>query len=309
MILSRQGNRSFELILSFCFIGIWDLMAKAYVLKLQSPDQPGIVAKVTTVLFESGGNITEAQQFEDTTTSSFFMRVAFDLTDSPGAFEVLYDRLSVVALTLSIDWQLYEAHIPSKAVILVSQQDHCLRDLLYRAWIGEINLEVKAIVSNHPKGEGLFLADSIPYHYLPVTPATKAAQEDQIRGIIDEIAPDVVILARYMQILSDGLSEYLKGRCINIHHSFLPGFKGAKPYHQAYDRGVKVIGATAHYVTADLDEGPIISQDVEPITHAETATELAKKGRDIERRVLSRAVKWHAEHRVFVHGRRTVVFS
>ena len=294
---------------NFGFVVIWIVMAKAYVLKLQSPDQPGIVAKMTTVLFECGGNITEAQQFEDTSTSSFFMRVAFDLVELPGAYELLYDRLAVAASLLSIDWQIYEAHVPCKAVILVSQQDHCLRDLLYRAWIGEINLDVKAIVSNHPRGEGLTLADSIPFHYLPVAAATKAEQEDQIRRILDEIAPDVVILARYMQILSDGLSEYLRGRCINIHHSFLPGFKGAKPYHQAFERGVKVIGATAHYVTADLDEGPIISQDVEPITHSETATDLAKKGRDIERRVLSRAVKWHAEHRVFVHGRRTVVFS
>lgn len=264
---------------------------------------------MTMALFESGGNITQAQQHQDSITNSFFMRVAFDFPELPGAYELLCDRLAAAALPFSIDWRLYEAHVPSKAVILVSQQDHCLRDLLYRAWIGEINLEVKAIVSNHPQGEGLSLADSIPFHYLPVTPATKAAQECQIRRIVDEIAPDVVILARYMQILSDDLSGYLRGRCINIHHSFLPGFKGAKPYHQAYERGVKVIGATAHYVTADLDEGPIIAQDVEPITHDETPAELAKKGRDIERRVLSSAVKWHTEHRVFIHGRRTVVFS
>ena len=307
--MTPESFRLVQLRLSLGLVVIWNVMAKAYVLKLQSPDQPGIVAKMTTVLFESGGNITEAQQFEDKTTSSFFMRVAFDLSELPDACARLRERLAAAAAPLSIDWQLYEADVASKAVILVSQHDHCLRDLLYSAWIGEINLEVKAIVSNHPKGDGLSLTDSIPFHYLPLTPATKASQEDQVGRIIDEIAPDVVILARYMQILSDGLSEHLRGRCINIHHSFLPGFKGAKPYHQAFERGVKVIGATAHYVTVDLDEGPIISQDVEPITHAETPEELAKKGRDIERRVLSRAVKWHTEHRVFIHGRRTVVFS
>jgi formyltetrahydrofolate deformylase len=284
-------------------------MAKAYVLKVQSPDKPGLVATVSTALFESGGNITEAQQFNDSISGHFFMRMAFDLIEAPGAYEGLRERLERAAGSYALEWQLHEAQVAARAVILVSKQDHCLRDLLYRAWMGDLRLDVKAIISNHPRGGYLSLSDSIPFHYLPVTPATKIEQEAEIRMIVDETRPDLVILARYMQVLSDDLSEYLKGRCINIHHSFLPGFKGAKPYRQAYERGVKVIGATAHYVTTDLDEGPIIAQDVEPITHVETPEELARKGRDIERRVLSRAVKWHTEHRVFVFQQRTVVFS
>jgi len=288
-----------------------DLMVTPYVLKLQCPDRPGVVAKVSTALFECGGNVTEAQQFNDPVTGWFFMRVAFDLARARGTYASLCETIAEVgrSLSLELEWQLYDASVPSGAVILVSKQDHCLRDLLYNASLGDIKLAVKAVVSNHPKGSFLSADESIPFHYLPVTRETKSQQEAQIREIVEETKPELVILARYMQILSNDLSEYLKDRCINIHHSFLPGFKGARPYLQAYERGVKIIGATAHYVTSDLDEGPIIAQDVEHVSHTDTPEELARRGRDIERRVLTRAVKWHTEHRVFVHGNRTMVFA
>ncbi len=282
-------------------------MSEPYVLKLQCVDRPGIVANISTALFECGGNITEAQQFNDDISGNFFMRVSFDL---PGAREPeVRRRLAESARRFGLEWQLVSARAPCRVVIMVSQQDHCLRDLLYQAWVGDINLDVRAIISNHPKSPDLSLAERIPFHHLPVTPGTKRSQEAQVRSIIDAQSAELLILARYMQILTEEMAASLAGRCINIHHSFLPGFKGAKPYTQAYERGVKVIGATAHYVTSDLDEGPIIAQDVEEVTHAKGPAALAATGRDIERRVLSRAVKWHAEHRVFVQERRTVVFS
>lgn len=280
-----------------------------YVLKLQCVDRPGIVANVTAALFECGGNITEAQQFNDDISGHFFMRVSFEMKGGAAAETELRRRLGESATRFSMVWRLVLESAPTRTVIMVSQQDHCLQDLLYKTWVGDINLDVRAVVSNHPKGENLPLADKIAFHHLPITPATKVEQEARVRAIVEKEQAELVILARYMQILTEEMSAWLAGRCINIHHSFLPGFKGAKPYHQAYERGVKVIGATAHYVTSDLDEGPIIAQDVEVVSHVQGPAQLAATGRDIERRVLSRAVKWHTEHRVFVHQRRTVVFN
>lgn len=278
-----------------------------YILTLRCDNRPGIVAAVATRLAANGGDITEAQQFDDSLTGKFFMRVAFSMDGPIGAFE---EGFAEDVARLGLDWTLRRADRLRRVLILVSAFDHCMVDLLYRRRIGELPMEVVGIVSNHPRGE---LAQSrdrdIPYHHLPVTRETKAAQEARIRAVIEETDAELVVLARYMQILSDDFSAYLSGRCINIHHSFLPGFKGAKPYHQAHERGVKIIGATAHYVTGDLDEGPIISQDIEHVTHADTPDDLVRKGRDIERRVLARAVAWHLQDRVLLNDDKTVVFG
>jgi formyltetrahydrofolate deformylase len=281
----------------------------AFYLTLSCANRPGIVAAVAACLFESGGNILEAQQFDDLATNRFFMRVAFDV-DSGSADEVkLRERFIPVGSKYAMQWKLRSRDKRQRVLILVSKDDHCLVDLLYRLRIGEMPMEVVGIVSNHPKeAHNLSLLGDIPYHHLPVTPATKPQQEGKIKRIAEETTAELIVLARYMQILSDDLAAYLSGRCINIHHSFLPGFKGAKPYTQAFERGVKMIGATAHYVTADLDEGPIIVQDTEPVSHTDTPETLARKGRDIERRVLARAVLYHLDDRILVNGSKTVVF-
>jgi formyltetrahydrofolate deformylase len=278
-----------------------------YILTLHCKNRPGIVAAVATRLAANGGDITEAQQFDDALTGRFFMRVAFAMDRPIGDFEAGFaeevDRFG-------LDWKLHRADRPRRVLILVSMFDHCMVDLLYRRRIGELPMDVVGIVSNHPRGPLAMSPEAdIPYHHLPITKATKAEQEAQVRGLIEETGAELVVLARYMQVLSDEMSSYLSGRCINIHHSFLPGFKGAKPYHQAFERGVKIIGATAHYVTGDLDEGPIISQDVENVTHSDSPDDLVRKGRDIERRVLARAVRWHLEDRVLLNDGKTVVFS
>jgi len=278
-----------------------------HVLTLQCEDRPGIVAAVATRLAAHGGNITEAAQFDDRETGRFFMRVAFEMG---GSCEPFAASFADDAARFGFEWTLRPAGQRRKVLILVSKFDHCMGDLLYRMRIGELNMEVVGIVSNHPaEALNLTLHHGIPYHHLPITRETKAAQEARIRALIEETGAELVVLARYMQVLSDAFSHWLSGRCINIHHSFLPGFKGAKPYHQAHERGVKMIGATAHYVTGDLDEGPIIAQDVEHVTHADTADDLVRKGRDIERRVLARAVAWHLEDRVLLNGQKTVVFG
>jgi formyltetrahydrofolate deformylase len=277
-----------------------------HVLTLTCADQPGIVAAVTARLFESGANIVQAQQFDDAVTSRFFMRVVFT-TDA--ALTDVHLALAPVADRLGMTWRVASLDQPQRVLLMVSKFDHCLGDLLYRHRIGELPMEIVGIIGNHPASAlATPIPADIPYHHLPITPDTKEQQEAQVRTLVERAGADLVVLARYMQILSDDLARFLEGRCINIHHSFLPGFKGAKPYHQAYDRGVKVIGATAHYVTADLDEGPIIVQDVEHITHADAPDDLIRKGRDIERRVLARAVRHHIEHRVIVAGNKTVVF-
>jgi len=280
----------------------------AFVLNLSCIDRPGIVAAISGFLAQAGCNITEAHQFDDWETGRFFMRVEFAMADADG-FEGLKEQFGERIAHLDADWQLRPRHIAKKVLILVSKFEHCLVDLLYRRSIGELAMDVVGIVSNHPREALSAQIDAdIPFHYLAVTKDTKAAQEAQIRALYAESGAELVILARYMQILSDEMAAWLSGRCINIHHSFLPGFKGAKPYHQAHARGVKMIGATAHYVTADLDEGPIIHQDVEAITHADRPEELVAKGRDIERRVLARAVAYHLEDRVLINGAKTVVF-
>ena len=282
-------------------------MSKSYLLTLQCKNRPGIVAGVATRLAAHGGNITSAQQFDDPETDRFFMRVAFDL---PSPLDDLAGRFSEEVKRFGLQWTLRPQNLPRKVLLLVSKFDHCLVDLLYRQRLGELPMQVVGIVSNHPR-EALSLAsdDAVPFRHFPISHETKAAQEAKIKRVIEESGAELIVLARYMQILSDDFSAYLSGRCINIHHSFLPGFKGAKPYHQAHERGVKMIGATAHYVTDDLDEGPIIAQDVEHVTHADTPDDLVRKGRDIERRVLARAVTFHLQDRVLLNGRKTVVFA
>jgi formyltetrahydrofolate deformylase len=279
------------------------------VLSLSCRDQPGIVAAVAGTLFEAGCNILEAHQFNDAETDLFFMRVRFAMLTA-GSVETLKAAFEDVAATLAITWTMRSVSERQRVMILVSKFDHCLADLLYRWRSGEIAMDVVGLIANHPRETYTHLdLDGIPFHYLPVTKTTKMEQEAQIWDLIRTSNTDLVVLARYMQILSDGFCAKLAGRCINIHHSFLPGFKGAKPYHQAFARGVKLIGATAHYVTSDLDEGPIIEQDVERISHHNSVEDLVRKGREIERRVLARAITWHLDGRVIVNGSKTVVFK
>ena len=281
-----------------------------HVLALSCPNKSGIVATVSTYLFEHGCNILDAQQYDDTETSVFFMRVVFNKVPDAAAFEALKAGFQPIGERFSMSWRMHPRAERKRVMILVSKFDHCLSDLLYRWRIGELAMDVSAIVSNYPR-ETYAHHDlsGIDFHYLPVSKDTKLEQETQLWNLVKETRTDVVVLARYMQILSDGLSAKLAGRCINIHHSFLPGFKGASPYTQAHRRGVKLIGATAHYVTADLDEGPIIEQDVERISHRDTPDDLVRKGRDIERRVLARALRFHLDDRVMLNGRKTIVFA
>jgi formyltetrahydrofolate deformylase len=279
-----------------------------YILTLSCPDRPGLVAAVAGALAEQGCNILGAHQYDDLDTGRFFMRVHFDAVAA--GFERLTAETEKLASRFAMNLRLRRCSERKRVLLLVSRFDHCLGDLLYRNRVGELKMDVVGIVSNHPREAlNVSLLGDIPYHYLPVSGEVKSAQEARIKAIVEETRAELVVLARYMQILSDDLVGYLQGRCINIHHSFLPGFKGAKPYHQAYARGVKMIGATAHYVTADLDEGPIIFQDVERITHADGPDDLVRKGRDIERRVLARAVHHHLEDRVLLNGSKTVVFT
>ena len=280
-----------------------------YLLTLACANQPGIVATVTTALFQCGGNILEAQQFDDPETSRFFMRMVFDFAATGSQAEAFRAAFAPIGDRFGMLWRLRPTGERSRVLILVSRPDHCLVDLLYRQRTGELNMDVAAIVSNHPR-ETFAAIDmgAVPFHHLPITPNTKATQEGQIRALIEVARVDLVVLARYMQILSTDMARHLSGRCINIHHSFLPGFKGAQPYHQAHTRGVKLIGATAHYVTADLDEGPIIEQDVERISHNDSPADLIRKGRDIERRVLARAVSFHIDGRAFMNGQKAIVF-
>lgn len=277
----------------------------AFVLTFSCADEPGIVAHVANHIFASGGNILESSQYNDRETGRFFLRIGFVLAD-PAREGGMRSGFATLVTRFAMTATLRAANERPKVVILVSKFDHCLVDLLYRQRIGELDMDIAAIVSNHPLNG--FDPGDVPFHYLPIAAATKADQEASVWDIVEAGRADLVILARYMQVLSDDLSAKLGGKCINIHHSFLPGFKGAKPYHQAHVRGVKLIGASAHYVTGDLDDGPIIEQDVERISHADTADDLIRKGRDIERRVLSRAVALHLDGRVAINGGRTVVF-
>jgi formyltetrahydrofolate deformylase len=280
-----------------------------YVLTLSCPDRPGIVSAVSTFLAHNGQNILDAQQFNDVETNKFFMRVVFTAADLAVELSALQTGFASIAERIGMDWQMRDRATLRRVMLLVSKSDHCLADILYRWRTGELAMIPTAIVSNHPRAAyaGLDFGE-VPFHHLPVTKETKREQESAIWDLVGQTKTDLVVLARYMQILSDDLSAKLSGRCINIHHSFLPGFKGARPYHQAHQRGVKLIGATAHYVTRDLDEGPIIDQDVERISHRDTPEDLVRKGRDIERRVLARAIRYHLEDRVILNGRKTVVF-
>lgn len=278
------------------------------ILSLSCPDRHGIVAAVSAFLYGRDCNISDAQQFGDSASDTFFMRVVFEPAAGDPA-EGIREDFAAVADRFGMKWTIRGAE-PRKVMILTSKFDHCLADLLYRWRIDELPMDVTAIVSNHPRSQiGHVDLGDLPFHHLPVAASEKSAQEALLLKLIEDTGTDLVVLARYMQILSNDLARVLEGRCINIHHSFLPGFKGAKPYHQAHARGVKVIGATAHYVTADLDEGPIIDQDVERISHRDTPEDLIRKGRDIERRVLARAVRYHLEDRVLRHGGKTVVFG
>jgi formyltetrahydrofolate deformylase len=280
-----------------------------FILSLTCPDRFGIVAAVSSYLAGLKCNILNAQQFDDRLNDRFFMRIAFDPRGQD--LSTIRAGFEPVAQQFSMEWKLRDTSVPPKVLILVSKFDHCLIDLLYRKRTGELDMDVVAIASNHPrsKDDPLLLGTDIPFHYVPVTRDTKPAQEAQLRQLITDTGTELVVLARYMQILSDDMTRFLAGRCINIHHSFLPGFKGARPYHQAYNRGVKMIGATSHYVTSALDEGPIIAQDVQAISHRESPDELVAMGRDVERRVLARAVRAHLEDRVFLNDQRTVVFD
>ncbi len=284
------------------------MTASGYLLALSCPNQPGIVARVSSELYRYSGNIQEANQFDDAETGRFFTRIVFTLPredDLPR----LIESFGPIARGYDMTWEIRPRTERRKVLLLASKFDHCLVDLLYRWRIGELPMDVVGIISNHPRTTyGATDFGDIPFHHLPVTKDTKAEQEGRIKAIVTETEADLVVLARYMQILSDDLASFLSGRCINIHHSFLPGFKGAKPYHQAHARGVKLIGATAHYVTGDLDEGPIIEQDVERISHQDSPDDLVRKGRDIERRVLARAVSFHLEGRSLANGHKTVVF-
>lgn len=284
-------------------------MTKRLLLQLSCVDRPGIVAAVAAALAGEGGNIEEAHQFNDAETGKFFTRIVFA---APGADALprLHAAMAPVAAAHAMAWSLRDVAERRRVLLLASRFDHCLVDLLYRVRIDELHMTVAGIVSNHGR-EAYAGVDfgGVPFHHLPVTAATKPAQEAALRQVIEGSGAELIVLARYMQILSDEMAAFLAGRCINIHHSFLPGFKGARPYHQAHARGVKLIGATAHYVTGDLDEGPIIEQDVERITHQDSPDDLIRKGRDIERRVLARAVAWHLDGRVFVNRNKTVVFG
>ncbi|WP_420112498.1 formyltetrahydrofolate deformylase [Pseudactinotalea sp.] len=277
-----------------------------WVLTLSCPDRPGIVHAVTGALAGLGGNITESQQFGDAGTGLFFMRVQAESTASR---EELERVLGEVAAAFTMTWRLDEVGRPMRTLVLASSTAHCLTDLLFRQRSGRLPIDVVGVVSNHTTLAPIAEFDGVPFHHVPVTRETKDDAENRLLALVDELDVELVVLARYMQILSDRVCTELAGRVINIHHSFLPSFKGARPYAQAHDRGVKLIGATAHYATASLDEGPIIEQDVERVSHADNVDELVAIGQDVERRVLARAVRWHAEHRVLLDGHRTVVFK
>ena len=278
-----------------------------YVLTLACVDQPGIVHAVTSFLLANGGNIRESQQFGDRESGRFFMRIDFETARASDA-GTLHQAFAPTAAQFAMSYDLWSAQAPYRTLIMCSKQLHCLNDLLFRTSTGDLQIEVPLVVSNHRDAEPMARHYGVDFHHIPITPDTKARAEAELMGLVDDLDIDLVVLARYMQILSDDLCRHLSGRAINIHHSFLPSFKGAKPYHQAFDRGVKLIGATAHYVTADLDEGPIIEQDVTRVDHTLSPDQLVASGRDVEAQVLSRAVRWHSQTRILLNGSRTVVF-
>ncbi|MFD2079861.1 formyltetrahydrofolate deformylase [Actinopolymorpha cephalotaxi] len=279
-----------------------------YVLTLSCADRLGIVHAVAGFLAERGCNIVDSQQFSDRLDGGFFMRVHVQAESAQTTLDDLQVGFAPIGATFGMDWQLRDLGARQRLLVLVSKQDHCLNDLLYRCRVGAVPADIAAVVSNHPDVGPMVEKTGLPFHHLPVTADSKGAQEQAILDLVSAQRVDLVVLARYMQVLSHDLCEKLVGRAINIHHSFLPSFKGAKPYHQAYERGVKLIGATAHYVTEVLDEGPIIEQEVARVDHTLTPAKLAAVGRDLESLALARAVTWHLEHRVILNGMRTVIF-
>lgn len=282
-------------------------MTDLHILTVDCPDRPGLVAAVAGSLYEQGCNIEDAAQFNDKFSGRFFMRVLFSALDRQDGVKRFREAFSGIAKTYDMDWAIHATADKVRALLMVSKADHCLNDILYRVRTNHLPLEIAAVVSNHEDCRRLAEQHDLRFEHLPVTAATKAAQEDVLKNLIAETGSELIVLARYMQVLSSAMCASYAGRIINIHHSFLPGFKGAKPYHQAWERGVKLIGATAHFVTSDLDEGPIIEQDTTRIDHAMTPEALQVLGRDTEARVLSRALQSYAERRVFLHGGRTVI--
>ncbi|WRZ87661.1 formyltetrahydrofolate deformylase [Streptomyces sp. NBC_01007] len=282
--------------------------ARQYVLTLSCPNTRGIVHAVSSYLLMMGGDIVDSQQFGDQDSGLFFMRVHFEI-DSGAALEDIRGGFAGVGATFRMDWQIHDSDRPTRTLIMVSQYGHCLNDLLFRMASKALPVEIAGVISNHTAFEGLVTGHGIPFHHIPVTGDDKAAAEARLLEVVADSQADLVVLARYMRILSADVCKVMEGRIINIHHSFLPSFKGAKPYHQAHSRGVKLIGATAHYVTPDLDEGPIIEQDVIRVRHDADPARLVALGRDVENRTLARAVGWHAEHRILLNGTKTVVFS
>ena len=278
-------------------------MNSHFVLRFRSPDRPGIMANIAPLVASLGCDIRAAEVYGDSDTGDFFCRMELI---SPIGLEVLTEALKPTAEVLALDWKIDDFARKQRVLVAVSKFGHCLSDLIYKQEIGQLPIEIVGVVSNHDAMRKTVEWHGLPYHHLPMSEG-KEAQEASFLSIIEESGAELTVLARYMQILSDDFSRKLEGRCINIHHSFLPSFKGAKPYHQAHTRGVKIIGATAHFVTADLDEGPIIEQDVRRVSHAVTANEMVATGREIEASVLSRAVRWHAEHRIFLNGNKAVV--
>jgi formyltetrahydrofolate deformylase len=278
-----------------------------YVLTIVCPDRSGIVHTVTGLLVGYTANIVESQQFDDVAEDRFFMRVRFSVPSGGAQIDELRAAFRVIATGFGMTWELWNATTPYRTLILVSRFGHCLNDLLFRWSRGALQIDVVGVVSNHPDLEPMARSYGLDFHHIPVSPETKDAAEARLLDLVERLEVDLVVLARYMQVLSDETSRALAGKAINIHHSFLPSFKGGRPYHQAFDRGVKLVGATAHYVTGDLDEGPIIEQDVTRVDHRFEPGELVSAGRDVESQVLSRAVRWHSESRVLLNGHRTVV--
>ncbi|OWU81587.1 formyltetrahydrofolate deformylase [Phaeobacter sp. 22II1-1F12B] len=278
-----------------------------YILTVHCPTRRGIVAEISTYLAEKGCNIRDLHQFDDTETGHFFSRISFD-SETGTSIDELREGFGPIAETFGMTWDFHDPSKKMKVVLMVSRFGHCLNDLLYRWRIGALPVEIVAVISNHLDYQKVVVNHDIPFHHIKVTKENKAEAEARLLGVVEDTDADLVVLARYMQILSDSLCQKMSGRIINIHHSFLPSFKGANPYKQAFERGVKLIGATSHYVTADLDEGPIIEQDTVRVTHAQSADDYVSLGRDVESQVLARAIHAHIHHRVFLNGTKTIVF-
>ena len=277
-------------------------------LLVQCPDRKGLIAALAQLLYDHGANILQAQQHTEQAEQMFFQRIRFDMAELDIPPQALEDLLSIECERYKMRWRISYSDRPKRVAIFVSKVEHCLHDLLLRHRLGEFDCKVVMVISNHPDLEPVASQFGVPFHVFPITPQTKPEQEKKEISFLEQEKIDLIVLARYMQVLSDSFVSHFPERIINIHHSFLPAFSGARPYHQAHERGVKLIGATAHYATSELDEGPIIAQDVVPCTHRDTPQDLVRKGRDVERVVLARAVSWHVDDRILVHGRRTIAF-